>query len=232
MAKMKIKATARKSTSQSTYGKNLSMLLQRTLWDISDDEDEIEDSSTIMEIISTPLIRPKLEIKRCDSASDCDREADTECNSPISENLSTSDGGENSDYFSGSTFFSQAGNASSTSGDGDQDVVSSSELSQNEGISSASSESEMDSSDDEDLPSTLTMVQEEFFGRKKVLQVMAVQHKAKRKLLKTGALDATKVFALWQQQEAQLFKVSCEGINYDLTSVERYLMNLLIDFRY
>lgn len=74
----------------------------------------------------------------------------------------------------------------------------------------------MDSSDEEDLPSTLNMAHEEFFGRKKVLQLMAVQKKANRTPLKIKALNATQAFALRKQQERQLFKVSCEKNNYFL----------------
>lgn len=133
------------------------------------------------------------------------------CNSPVSANSSASDGGKNSIYISGSTSFNQSGNSSPSSAGGEEDTCSSSEPIYSEATVSGSSESEMDSSDDECLPSTLNKTHEQFFGRKKVLQLMAVQHKANRALLRTKALDAATVFDSWKRQERQLFKVSCKG---------------------
>lgn len=71
---MKVKATARKSTSNAVHGKNLSILLQKTVWDISDSETDSESIETNF----AALIQPKFE--KFESESECDRDADTVCN--------------------------------------------------------------------------------------------------------------------------------------------------------
>lgn len=198
---MKVKATARKSASKAKrlYGKNLSILLQKTVWDISDSDTDSESIETDF----APLIQTKLE--KIESESECDRDADTVCD----DNAASTSG-----YVSAESQHSSVGwsseptdNPMSTEGSDSEisDTISTSDDSDND-----ETDSENDSIGNEDpLLSTLAATQQSFNRSTARIYSLSLLSKVIR-AHSHGSPDL-RIIRAWKKSEKVLLKVISHG---------------------